>query len=197
MKKIIIVILVIAALWFLFWKDDQVRLGPGVLAPDDPIQEKIISPERFTFKNYTVTPLAEFHIKAKILSKKNYSWGRESELSPVDLALGWGKMSDESILDAIKVSQSNRWYHWRTDTFPISKREIETHSANMHIVPADEQIESAVKSSHRGDIIELSGSLIRVDAKDGWHWVSSTSRKDSGGRSCEVVWVEEFEVHQF
>ena len=41
-----------------------------------------------------------------------------------------------------------------------------------------------------GQILELHGQLIRADGSDGWHWVSSLSRTDTGDGSCEVVWVE-------
>ena len=39
---------------------------------------------------------------------------RESDLAPVDLALGWGRMSDEAILKDIQISQSGRFYFWHT-----------------------------------------------------------------------------------
>ena len=197
MKKIIYVLLAIVVLWFVFLRNNQVSLGPGVLAPNPPKQVKIISPKSFSFKDYTITPLAKFHIKAKVLSKKNYHWGRESDLSPVDLALGWGKMSDERVLDSIDISQSNRWYRWQTDKLPIPRREIETHSANMHLIPANKSIKSTINHTRIGDIVEFSGNLIRVDAKDGWRWRSSLSRTDNGGHACELIWVEKFEIQKF
>lgn len=123
--------------------------------------------------------------------------GRESDLSPVDLALGWGKMSDERVLDSIDISQSGRWYRWRTDKLPIPMREIETHSANMHLIPANKSIKSTINRTRIGDIVEFSGNLIRVDAKDGWRWLSSLSRTDNGGHSCELIWVEKFEIQKF
>ena len=147
MKKIIYILLAGAILWFFFLRNNAVRLPPGVLAPDSPQQENITYPQTFPFKDCIITPLATFHIKAKVLSKRDYSEGRESEVSPVDLALGWGKMSDESVLDSINISQSNRWYrYWWTDKPPIPESEIETHSANMHLIPKDQSVESVIKS---------------------------------------------------
>ena len=193
MKKLVF-FLAIICYWFIFQRTSSVEYGPGVLAPDIPIQEKIVLRTDFPFKDYTITPLAKFHIKAKTLSVKTYRSGRESELSPVDLALGWGRMSDESILESIDISQSGRWYKWHVNEFPIPRREIETNSANMHLIPANKEIESKIKRARRGDVVEFSGSLIRVDANDGWRWVSSLTRKDTGGHSCELVFVENFSV---
>ena len=36
----------------------------------------------------------------------------------------------------------------------------------------------------------LRGQLVRADGQDGWHWISSLTRTDTGDGSCEVVWVE-------
>lgn len=199
MKKIIYVLVAIAVLWFFLPRNSAVRLGPGVLAPDPPKQVSTVSPKSFSFKDkdYTITPLARFHIKAKVLSRKNYRWDRESNICSVDLALGWGRMSDEKVLDFIDISQSNRWYRWSADKFPIPRREIETHSGNMHLVPANQSVKSTISRTRTGDIVEFSGNLIRIDAKDGWHWVSSLSRTDSGSHSCELVWVENFKIQKF
>ncbi len=194
MKKLILTILALGLIWFIFVKEDQVVLGPGVMAPQQPQQSKLSSPGSFVFNRYRITPLAEFNLKAKVLSRKDYSSGREADLSPVDLALGWGRMSDEGVLAALQIRQSGRWYRWKTDNFPIPRREIETHSANMHMVPADSSVESALKKARKGDLIRLSGKLIRADADDGWRWISSLTRNDTGGGSCELIWVDYFEV---
>ena len=194
MKKIIYISIVVFVFWFIFLNEDQVSLGPGVFAPDAPIQEKITDPESFELKGYTITPLANFHIKAKVLSRKNYNFGKESDLSPVDLALGWGKMSDESVLATIDISQSNRWYKWWTESFQIPRSEIETNSANMHIIPANDLVDSELDRVRTGDIVEFKGKLVRVDDKDGWHWASSLTRNDTGSHACELIWVEEFGI---
>lgn len=194
MKELTIIILAAIILWFGFLRKNEVRLGSGVFAPDPPKQESLVSAESFLFEGYTITPLASFDIKAKVLSRKNYRRGRAADLSPTDLALGWGRMSDERVLDSVKISQSGRWYRWRVDTFPIPQRELETHSANMHLIPANKSVLSAIKQTRKGDIVEFSGSLVKVHADDGWHWNSSLTRADTGGHACEVVWVENFMV---
>jgi hypothetical protein len=196
MKKAFYLLLAIAVVWFVYPREERVRLGPGVFAPDPPTQEKIALPEKFAFEDYTITPLARFHVVAKVLSRRNYRWGREADLSPVDLALGWGRMSDESVVNRIEIWQSSRWYRWQTDAFPIPRREIETYSGNMHLIPANGSVESAIDRACTGHIVEFSGSLVRVDGKDGWRWVSSLSRKDTGDHSCELVYVEKFTVHE-
>ncbi len=194
MKKLIFLLLVVLTIWKLMSDPGEVNLGPGVMAKDDPVQINIENPSSFEFGKYRVTPLAKFKIKAKVLSREDYSFDKEADLSPVDLALGWGKMSDEAVLDQIDISQSGRWYRWHTDSLPIPRREIETHSANMHMIPADDAVESEIKQTRKGDIIELKGYLVEVIAEDGRRWKSSLTREDTGGHACEVIWVEEFGV---
>jgi hypothetical protein len=77
---------------------------------------------------------------------------------------------------------------------PIPRREIETHSANMHMIPADEVIEDALLDLRPGEIVSLRGKLVRVEAGDGWRWVSSMTRKDTGGHACELVYVERIDT---
>ena len=193
-KKLFVVALAAALIWYFFFKNDAVKLGQGIKAPGAPEQINRIKMKSFRFKEYFITPLAKFHVKAKVLSKKNYHWGREADLSPVDLALGWGRMSDENVLKRIKVSQGHRWYHWRSSSLPIPRREIETCSANMHLIPANEFVEDAIKQCRKGEIVEFRGFLVRVDGTDGWHWKSSLTRKDRGAHACELVWVEKFDI---
>jgi len=196
MIKVLSYLLVFLGIWIFFFKDNTVEYGPGVLAPNEPLQTKIDSPKTFISKGDTFTPLANFEIQAKVLSKENYSRDRGATHSPVDLALGWGRMSDESVVSQLDISQSGRWYRWNAKKFPIPRREIEISSANMHMIPSNELIESALKEVREGDIISLRGKLVRINSNDGGHWTSSTSRKDTGAGACEVIYVEDFIIEQ-
>jgi len=196
MNKILFYILLVFTLFIIF-KEDSIDLGPGVLAPNEPYQEKLSNAKSFPFKEFTITPLADFEIKAKVLSRENYSAGKEAELSPTDLALGWGRMSDKTVTEQLEIWQSGRWFRWKTQTLPIPRREIELHSANMHMLPQNEAVEEALKKVKRGDIVKIKGSLVKVDGKDGWHWVSSLSRSDTGNGACEVVFLKSIKVENY
>jgi len=193
MKKLFILLAVVLC-WKFFWADETVVLGPGIKVVEAPIQIELNNAAEIQYKGFQITPLAEFKLTGKILSRKDYSLGRESELSPTDLALGWGPMSDEAVLDNIDISQSGRWYRWWVEDFPIPRNAIETNSANMHIVPANDLVASMLDLTKQGQIIELTGYLIRVDADDGWHWQSSLTRNDTGAQACELIYVESLHV---
>jgi len=164
--------------------------GPGVLAAEDPQQTAVNAAQPQTINGFQVTPLAGFNIKARVLASTNYHLGREAELSPVDLALGWGRMSDETVLKQIDIRQSNRFYYWHVDAFPIPREEIESHSANMHMIPADARVEKILKSARVGQLVQLRGYLVEAKSADGWRWQSSLTRHDTGNGACELVLVQ-------
>jgi hypothetical protein len=175
---------------FWWWEGRPVAQPAGVLAPLEPIQTEPETAVLWTFHEHRITPLARFEIRARVLSTERYRFDRAAELSPVDFALGWGPMSDTRILEAFTIQQRDRWYFWSSGNLPIPADQVISHSANMHMIPANGSVARRLLVVKTGQLVELRGQLIRADGKDGWHWVSSLSRTDTGDGSCEVIWVE-------
>jgi hypothetical protein len=198
-KKTLMLLKVIAGILILFgayqcWDSREVTQPPGILAPNQPIQQDIADPKPFDFKGYRVTPLASFEIEARVLSRERYRRGREADLSPIDLALGWGPMSAQEVIEHLDISQSNRYFRWRADRLPLPPPVIARHSANMHIIPAGDPIEKELMRIRKGHIVRLGGYLVQVNAPDGWSWRSSLTRSDTGGGACEVILVDRIAV---
>ena len=189
MKKYFLIILLAFFAWQ-EWSSRSQFQADGVLAAAMPEQRDLDDVQPFDLNGYSVTPLAEFELRGRVLSKTDYRLGKEADLAPVDIALGWGRMSDSSVLSKISISQGNRWYKWHTDDPPIPLREIEMSSANMHLIPANASIKKTVQSLREGQLVKLSGKLVRADATDGWHWKSSLTREDTGAGACELIYVE-------
>jgi hypothetical protein len=188
-------VLVIAYAAWNAWQGRPVTHPPGVLAAAAPEQAELAAPlQALERSGYRLIPLQSFALTARVLGSERYRLGRESDLSPIDLALGWGAMSDSAVLSQIDISQSGRFYHWRVEQFPISRREIETHSANMHMIPATPAIERALKAVRPGQMVTLTGYLVEARASDGWIWRSSLTREDTGAGACELVWVGDFDA---
>jgi len=193
--KVLVVISLLGYGAYQQWQSRYVTYGPGVIAPIAPQQSNVSGAYHLSsFNDYQITPLAKFNVSARVLSTKTYNFGREAQLSPIDFALGWGRMSDEAILSQIKISQSGRFYFWHVNNFPIPREEIETQSANMHMVPVNSAIEKNLKDVRVGQVVNLQGYLIEAKAADGWHWKSSLSREDTGNGSCELMMVEHISV---
>ena len=196
LKRILFVVLVLlAGLAYRDWSLREIEYPPGVLVSEVPTQVNVRGLASVTMDGYELTPRAKFEIRARVLSRKDYSWGTEADLSPVDLALGWGVMSDQAVLDRIEISQGSRWYYTRYELpAPISDKEITQNSGNMHMVPAQNRIRKKLKEVRVGDIVRLRGTLVDIDHPSGWYWRTSLSRDDTGGGSCERVYLEEIEI---
>jgi len=163
---------------------------PGVITAGQEPQQVLMTLHAFQVGDYTLTPLAQFSIRARVLSTERYSYDREADLSPVDFALGWGKMSDSAVLQYLDISQSGRWYYWHYQTQPpVSDLYIIAHSGNMHILPATPAIAELAKSVRTNHVVSMQGYLVGITGKDDYKWTSSLSREDSGSHSCEVFWV--------
>ncbi len=177
MQRYAFIAAALAALW---WFTSQSDLEAVVL-PDGSL----------SFPGYTFSNPEPFELNARVLSVKDYLSGREADLSPRDLALGWNRMMEDAVVEQIDISQSGRWYRWRTDNYPIPRREIETSSANMHMVPANEAVARLLDEVDEDDRVRIVGQLVDISAADGWRWRSSRSRTDTGKGACELVLLEQ------
>jgi len=176
------------------WDSGPIEHPPGILVEERPLQVEV-QPSTLTLDDYLLTRKASFEIRARVLSKEPYYLGRTADLAPIDLALGWGVMSDSSVLSQIDISQSARWYRTRYDLPPpIADKQIIFNSSNMHMIPARKDIERSLKKLREGDIVLIRGYLVDVDHDSGWYWRSSMSRLDTGDGACELVYVESLSV---
>ena len=186
-----LVVLMAAVWWF---RSRPIPFQDGQVAPDSPRQMALEDVQPFEHLGHTVTPVASFELEALVLSAKHYPLGQTGRLVPVDLALGWGPMSDGTVVRRIGINQYNRFYHWWTKDSFFSRRDIEINSANMHLIPARKDIERAIKRAKRGHVVSIEGYLVHLSREDGWAWRTSLSREDTGWGACELIWVEEFSI---
>lgn len=146
----------------------------------------------FDYGQFHLKPLARFELEARVLHRKVYRYDRPAALVPVDLAVGWGAMSDQAVLDRLAISQSARffWYEWQGQP-PLPPNEIVTQATNLHLIPASRELAAQCEGLRSGELIHLRGLLVEATGPGIGTWRSSLSRTDSGNGACELVWVEE------
>jgi hypothetical protein len=185
-----VIALVVIGYWY---SHRAIHYPPGVLINDEPAQ--VMLPDytaAISYGAFSLKPLALFSVDGRVLHRRNYRYDAGAALVPVDLALGWGPMSNETVLDRLNISQSMRfyWYQYKLPP-PIPAEEIVSHSANMHIIPATPEIASRCKSLRAGSLVHLVGDLVEATGPRIGHWRSSLSRTDTGNGACELFYVQE------
>ena len=194
MMRIFLVAVVAVGLWLGWddWQQREIKHEPGVLANAEPSQRNLATATPIRQGKFTLTPRAEFNVTARVLASERYHMDAMASLIPRDLALGWGPMSDSLVLAQVDISQSGRFYFWRTRTNvpPIPLVQIAASSANMHLIAANASVARTIDRARVGHIIELEGQLVDVRDDNGWQINTSLTRADVGAGSCEIIYVE-------
>jgi hypothetical protein len=186
--KVFLVSYIVWGAWH--WNANRpVRAPDGVLAEGEP-QQTMIPEQRLQIGRWTLTMRATYQLTARVLAREPYRFDAMSDLVPEDLALGWGPMSDNSVLRTIDISQSNRFYYWRASSATRLAREaIISHSANTHVIPQTPAIARVLARLRPGQVVTLSGDLVDAVRDDGRSLKTSLVRTDTGAGACEVMLV--------
>jgi hypothetical protein len=168
----------------------------------DPIQTSYKSDEPIVreIKNghFTITPVAEYKISGMVVGKETYSSGWDGKISPIDLAIAWGKLAEPVYGRYITYSQRNRWYFYQYKAgSPFDNSYVISHSANNHIIPANENIRRAVKTIGKKDKVVLEGFLVNIKGTYKGQtviWNTSLSKTDTGDGSCKLFYVSKVRI---
>jgi hypothetical protein len=84
----------------IFSRPEGVAVQEAIDATAVPLQKELPTAEPIVLdsRGYTwrIYPRAEYRIVARVIGSKSY-WDWQSQFSPLDLALGWGQMSDPAV----------------------------------------------------------------------------------------------------
>ncbi len=196
----IVIVLFAASMWgaWNWWAHErEVNVPPGIVAPAEPAQVMLDPPRRFEAKDHVFLARADYTITARVLRKESYHVDGGANLAPLDLALGWGAMSDTAVLRQVDITQMGRFFFWRPHdwtTFPLSRAQIETHAAQVHAIPADADVLRRLQKLRPGNVITLTGYLVDIRGPGGFAWNTSLRRDDTGDGACELMWIREVAV---
>lgn len=165
---------------------------PGVLVDAEPIQQPVQRPA-FAFGEYQLTPLANFDVEARVLSVERYMTDGGARVSPIDFALGWGPMSDTSVLSHFRIRQGGRFFSIYPDEQALDLKTAMLNASNMHLIPANDELADRLKRVKPGNLVRLRGQLVSVLGPNNFTWTSSLTRADTGNGACELFYVESLE----
>ncbi len=209
-RKYLFLIFVITLITSFFLRDnyrDIDEINPALLK--QPKQTQTIQPAPVKFEKdgfqYELTPLYDYQIDALVVSRmiydKWYSLSKTDSVFSVDLCLLWGSNITSEVYKnkSLFFSQDMRFcfYRWLEGNLPFNEDEV----SNNHLVIEDEKIEKIAKNILPGDQVSITGKLVSVVATDSknaneYSWASSTTRTDTSGGACEVLYVENIEILQ-
>jgi hypothetical protein len=173
----------------------SIERAPGVLVDSVPRQALLEDAQPIEFKGVVLKPRAEFSAEVRVLGRERYRMGELAEVAPLDIAVGWGEMSDSSVLQDIDISQRGRFYHWQYDDRPpIPEIHIVRQSANWHLIPANALVWRALRDLRVGDLVTLEGTLVDIESAKEGVMKTSLRRDDSGAGACEILLVDEAEI---
>jgi len=161
----------------------------GVLVDREPVQG---ATERTAFMHGTfeLRPQASYEIEARVLSVERYRFEGGARLSPLDFAVGWGPMSDSTVLSHFRITQGGRFFMIYPDEQALDLSDALGSSANMHLIPATAQIRDRLGDVRAGHLVRLRGLLVNASGPNGYTWQTSLSRSDTGDGACELFFVE-------
>lgn len=170
-----------------------IERAPGRLVEQEPVQKLIQAPgavPAIAIGEFQATPRARYDIEARVLSVERYKYDGGSKLSPIDFAVGWGSMSDSAVLEHFRVSQGARFFTIYPDVDAIDLQEALRGAANMHLIPANGNIEDQLEEVRPGHVVHLQGFLVDISGPNNYTWTTSLTRDDTGAGACELFYVE-------
>ena len=196
MTKVVIFVIFIVLAFNDYFNRRSVPRPPGLKIAGQPEQQLYLNLKPgFRYQKTFITPQADYKIKARVLSTERYWLGETARLAPIDVAVGWNEMSDTTLIEKLKISQSGRYYFysWKEADL-INPQIIIKTSANMHLIPANQYIADEIKKLRPGHIVSLVGQLVNVELSDGEQISTSLSREDTGAGACELMWVTSIQI---
>lgn len=194
LKNLLVFVLLSSGVYY-YWITRPISHGPGIVAPDAPVQTEIgfSNDDPFSFKGFTLTPKAKITFQARVLGIENYFFDSFTELSDTDIVFGWGEMSDERNFESLLVRQSDRSFYFEMTTPPIKEHKMWQQTANMHLIGSTKTIRNKIQRLRKGHIVKMEGLLVDA-ASESWTLKTSLSREDIGEGSSELIWINSITI---
>ena len=168
-------------------------------------------------KQYRLDLQAEYSISGLVVAKNNNFWFRDlmrstfDDVCLIDFGIVWGDLAtDKKRLNkhmkfkSTKTLGQARALNWRTkppyNEVPWTFDYMSSHLAHTHMIPANQNVMSALLSVKKGDYIKLDGYLVDIYTLNGQIIAkTSLSRYDNNATSrgygaCEDMYVKRVQI---
>lgn len=193
MRAICFTLILMAASWAVTRPFMPIERPPGVLVAAEPRQGELQeNAPALRAGDWVLKPLATYEIQARVLGIARYRFDSVADISPYDLLLGWGPMSDSAVVNHMSFDQRGRFGYWIVGRGgSMDEQEINRYAANTHLIPASQRVRDRIASLKVGSLVRLRGYLVEaINPAGGRPWRSSLTRTDRGTGACEIIYVE-------
>lgn len=192
--------------WHWWTHDRPVAHAAGQFALAAPVQRDLQDAAAFDLRDrqdsgathlraasaFRLTPRARYDLTVRVLRKEIYRFDDGAAIAPVDLAVGWARMSDSAMLAQLSITQMGRFFYWRAkdaSTFDVPAEALISEAAQIHAIPATREVDDTLRRLRPGQLVTLGGYLVDVSGP-GFVWKTSLTRNDIGDGACEIMWIE-------
>ena len=206
MKKYIayLVIFILAVSFLVNYTKDDSREIPNI---EEPEQYDLSIKQKNDLKivkdigdwKILYIPLAHYKITARVLASTSYIYGLDAVVAPHDIGVAWGKLKEDNEYTKIRCHHEYRKivYYQPAD---YDGYYTQTHIGNIHLIPKNNEILKKIKKLRRGDIVYLTGYLVRAEGlnmktNEQYERQSSLTRADTGNGACESMYVTDIIYH--
>lgn len=179
---------------YIVYSTFPINHGPGKMAKEEPVIEKLTWQEPFTFKGATFTPKRVIEGEVRILKRKRYFFDSFSKYSPVDAMVGWNELSDNRNLDYIFYTLGDRSSNLDLTRPPLPVPKIYGESDLWHFIPSTSEIDTKLKSLRNGHIIKVKGLLVDISNDSDFTFTTETTFTELSNKEGFVIWVEDFQI---
>jgi len=194
----------------------------------EPIQIEPASSPQFLFtarngEKYDILPMADYSISAIVVAKNSNLWLRGimnshfDNIALIDLGLLCGNVANDETLKYVRFRSKktlgsarelrpmpNYFKSWQAvNDYLISKNlsldYLFSHMSHVHVIPANDNVMSALSRLHKRDFVKLEGYLVDMDYYGSTLSKTSLSRSDTnptsrGYGACEVMYVARIQI---
>ena len=194
MRNLLVLVAALVLVLVFIYKPER-RWPPGMMINSDPVVGRLTHGPVWVKGDYTITGQASYKVRARVLCVNHQFSDSAHDISPYDYLLGWRRMSEQGMLDKFTI-----YDFWRRQVQiswkgPAPMTETETFSSlgNMHLIPSNDTVRSALGKARPGDIVNLEGWFVDVTKPGGWEMRTGITEL-TGPHACKVVYVERFSI---
>ena len=150
---------------------------------------------------YDIQPVYDYEITGLIVTDHDSSsfldlshamW--KDFLNTKDICVVWGTNVTTGQLKELNFT-SGDWTCWvQADSGAVWQSFNPLQLSNNHVLPANEEIDRALRKASVGDEIRIRGHLVNYNINGSEYRNSSTRRDDTGNGACEILYVNEIQT---